>query len=111
MISVRVVGLAWASPTKPSAGHEHATQPKSSRLVAWLVDKAAMRGIGLPELTNRHAGPGWVDDAGWRIDLVCTTEGIARRAVSGVVERPASYQERWSDHAPLTVTFDWPESG
>ncbi|MBM7812831.1 hypothetical protein JOE68_003696 [Saccharothrix algeriensis] len=25
-----------------------------------------------------------------------------------MVERAATYAERWSDHAPVTVGFDWP---
>ncbi len=57
-----------------------------------------------------YRGKAFDSDSGWRIDLVCTTEGIARTATTAVVERAATYQERWSDHAPVTVTFDWPKA-
>ena len=52
-----------------------------------------------------YRGRAFDNDAGWRIDAVYTTQGIASRAVSATVERAATYAERWSDHAPVTVTF------
>ena len=66
-----------------------------------------------------HAGPGpytwWSwrgkafdNDAGWRIDYQIATPSLAAKAVSCQVERPDSYDARWSDHAPLTVQFDLP---
>lgn len=45
-------------------------------------------------------------DTGWRIDYVFATPGIAEKATSAVVERAATHAERWSDHAPVTVTFE-----
>jgi exodeoxyribonuclease-3 len=42
----------------------------------------------------------------WRIDLQCTTPGIAAKAVEAYVERAATHAERWSDHAPVTVVYD-----
>lgn len=45
-------------------------------------------------------------DSGWRIDYMAVTKGLAERAESAVVERAATYAERWSDHAPVTVAFD-----
>jgi exodeoxyribonuclease-3 len=53
-----------------------------------------------------YRGRAFDNNAGWRIDLVVTTEGIAQKATSARVERVATYAERWSDHAPVTVTFD-----
>ncbi|MFG2223981.1 exodeoxyribonuclease III [Streptomyces sp. NPDC048644] len=53
-----------------------------------------------------YRGRAFDNDAGWRIDLVCTTPGIAERAVKAYVEKAASHEERWSDHAPVTVVFD-----
>jgi exodeoxyribonuclease-3 len=52
-----------------------------------------------------YRGRAFDNDAGWRIDLAVATPGLAARAVKAVVERAASHQERWSDHAPVTVTF------
>ncbi|MGV9704453.1 exodeoxyribonuclease III [Streptomyces sp. NPDC003483] len=53
-----------------------------------------------------YRGRAFDNDSGWRIDLVVSTPGLARRAVKGFVERAASHGERWSDHAPVTVVFE-----
>jgi exodeoxyribonuclease III len=55
-----------------------------------------------------YRGKAFDNDSGWRIDLVVATQGIAERAVSARVERADTYDARWSDHAPVTVTFDYP---
>lgn len=52
-----------------------------------------------------YRGRAFDNDAGWRIDLAVATPGLAARAVKGLVERAASHEERWSDHAPVTVVF------
>ena len=44
-------------------------------------------------------------DGGWRIDYALASRDLANRCTSAVVGKAASYDERWSDHAPLTVTF------
>nr|WP_300340538.1 exodeoxyribonuclease III [Actinomyces sp.] len=51
-------------------------------------------------------GKAFDNDTGWRIDYQVVTPGLAPRAVSAVVDRAASYAERWSDHAPLVVEYD-----
>ncbi|MEY9964017.1 exodeoxyribonuclease-3 [Streptacidiphilus sp. MAP12-16] len=53
-----------------------------------------------------YRGGAFDNDSGWRIDYVFATEGIARSAISARVERAATHAERWSDHAPVTVTFE-----
>lgn len=53
-----------------------------------------------------YRGRAFEADSGWRIDLAVATPGLARKAVKAFVERAASYDERWSDHAPVTVVFD-----
>ncbi|MFE4551956.1 exodeoxyribonuclease III [Streptomyces sp. NPDC056785] len=53
-----------------------------------------------------YRGRAFDNDSGWRIDLLVSTPGLARRAVKGFVERAASHGERWSDHAPVTVVFE-----
>jgi exodeoxyribonuclease-3 len=45
-------------------------------------------------------------DSGWRIDYLLATDGITARSVKAEVGKAASYAERWSDHAPVTVWFD-----
>ena len=54
-----------------------------------------------------YRGRAFDNDTGWRIDYQVATPGLAARAVEARVERAASHAERWSDHAPVTATFDW----
>ncbi|WP_147135469.1 exodeoxyribonuclease III [Stackebrandtia albiflava] len=53
-----------------------------------------------------YRGRAFDNDAGWRIDYQVATPGLAHRARTAVVERALSHDLRWSDHAPVTVTFD-----
>lgn len=53
-----------------------------------------------------YRGRAFDNDAGWRIDLHVASPGLAERARKAVVERAPSHAERWSDHAPVTVTYD-----
>ena len=50
-------------------------------------------------------GRGFDTDGGWRIDYQIATPDLASRARESVVGKAPTYAERWSDHAPLTVTF------
>ena len=43
-------------------------------------------------------GKAFDNDAGWRLDYQVATPRLAARALSAVVDRAASYDERWSDH-------------
>lgn len=52
-----------------------------------------------------YRGKAFDNDAGWRIDYHVATAGLAEAARNGVVERAPSYDTRWSDHAPVTVTY------
>ncbi|MER5268453.1 exodeoxyribonuclease III [Actinosynnema sp. NPDC002837] len=58
-----------------------------------------------------YRGKAFDNDSGWRIDLHVATAALAATARTAVVERAATYAERWSDHAPVTVSFDWPKAG
>ncbi len=63
-----------------------------------------------PDVTGPYSwwsyrGKAFDNDSGWRIDYQVATDGLAGRAVSAVVERAATYAERWSDHAPVTVVY------
>ena len=53
-----------------------------------------------------YRGRAFDNDAGWRIDYHLGTPGLAASAVKAEVERAPSHPERWSDHAPVTVTYD-----
>lgn len=50
-------------------------------------------------------GRAFDNDAGWRIDYHMATAELAETAVSAAVDRADSYDTRWSDHAPLCVTY------
>ena len=76
-------------------------------------------GLGWVDLGRRFGGEGpgpytwWSNrgqafdnDSGWRLDYQLATPGLAERAVRVEVDRAASYDTRWSDHAPLVVTYD-----
>ncbi|TWF92909.1 exodeoxyribonuclease III [Saccharopolyspora dendranthemae] len=54
-----------------------------------------------------YRGKAFDNDSGWRIDYQVATPGLAGRATEAVVERAPSYDQRWSDHAPVTVTYDF----
>lgn len=51
-------------------------------------------------------GKAFDNDAGWRIDYHVATTDLAQRAVADYVDRAAAYDERWSDHAPVVVTYE-----
>jgi len=45
-------------------------------------------------------------DTGWRIDYQLASPALAATAVKAEIDRAPSYAERWSDHAPVVVSFD-----
>jgi exodeoxyribonuclease-3 len=51
-------------------------------------------------------GKAFDNDAGWRIDHHWASKGLAAQAVTGGVDRAASYAQRISDHAPVVVDYD-----
>lgn len=71
------------------------------------VVRALHPGLAGPYTWWSYRGRAFDNDAGWRIDYHAATPGLAQTAVSASVERAPSYDRRWSDHAPVTVTFDY----
>lgn len=53
-----------------------------------------------------YRGKAFDNDSGWRIDYHAATPGLARRATEAVVEKAPSYDQRWSDHAPVTIQYE-----
>lgn len=53
-----------------------------------------------------YRGQAFDNDAGWRIDYLVATPALAALAKDVEVHRAATYAERWSDHAPISATFD-----
>lgn len=50
-------------------------------------------------------GKAFDNDAGWRIDYHFATPGLAPTATAFTIGRAPSYDSRFSDHAPVTVTY------
>ena len=50
-----------------------------------------------------NRGQAWANNVGWRIDYHVATPGIAGTAKSASVYK----EDRFSDHAPLTISYDW----
>jgi exodeoxyribonuclease-3 len=51
-------------------------------------------------------GQAFDNDAGWRLDYQLVTPELGAAAVSVEVDRAPAWDQRWSDHAPLVVTYD-----
>jgi exodeoxyribonuclease-3 len=50
-----------------------------------------------------NRGQAWAKNVGWRIDYQIATPGVAKTA-----KRESIYlRKRFSDHAPLTIDYDW----
>ncbi|GMA32182.1 exodeoxyribonuclease III [Litorihabitans aurantiacus] len=76
-------------------------------------------GLGLVDVARRVEGdvPGpytwWSwrgkafdNDSGWRIDVQAVTPALAASVVEQAVDRAATYDARFSDHAPYVVRYD-----
>ena len=50
-----------------------------------------------------NRGQAWAKNVGWRIDYQIATPGIAAKAQAAFVYK----DQRFSDHAPLIVDYDW----
>ncbi len=53
-----------------------------------------------------YRGQAFDTDAGWRIDYQAVTEPMLQRAVSAHVDKPAAYDLRWTDHAPVIARYE-----
>ena len=50
-----------------------------------------------------NRGQSWAKNVGWRIDYQVVTQGVGSK-----VQRERIYKtKRFSDHAPLTIDYDW----
>ncbi|MCU1413690.1 MAG: exodeoxyribonuclease [Microbacteriaceae bacterium] len=82
------------------------------------VDGKTRRGMGWVDVGRQWAGEvegpytwwsargqAFANDTGWRLDYHVATPGLAALAQSYTVDRAATYDERWSDHAPVVVDY------
>ena len=51
-------------------------------------------------------GRAFDNNVGWRIDYQFATPELAQTARGFVIDKAPSYDARWSDHAPLTITYE-----
>ncbi|WP_405784202.1 exodeoxyribonuclease III [Streptomyces sp. NBC_00859] len=70
------------------------------------VVRALHPGVEGPYSWWSYRGRAFDNDSGWRIDYQVATPGLAAKAVKAWVERAATHDERWSDHAPVTAVYD-----
>jgi len=86
---------------------------EQAHLDAWVDE------CGFVDVTRALHGPGpgpytwWSwrgkafdNDSGWRIDYQFASRSLAERAVRAEIGRAPAYDQRWSDHAPVSVTYD-----
>jgi len=52
-----------------------------------------------------NRGQSFANDTGWRIDYQVATPDLAATVVDYTVDRAVSYEERFSDHAPVVVDY------
>jgi exodeoxyribonuclease-3 len=97
----------WRGNVKNSGFLPHERAWMAELFASGWVDvvRALHPGVDGPYSWWSYRGRAFDNDAGWRIDLHVATPGLAARAASAVVERAAAHVERWSDHAPVTVTY------
>lgn len=82
------------------------------------VDGSVGTGLGWVDVGRRAAGEvdgpytwwsmmgrAFDNDTGWRIDYHLATPPLAERASGYRVDRAASWDTRWSDHAPVIVDY------
>jgi exodeoxyribonuclease-3 len=82
------------------------------------VDGTTGPGLGWVDVGRRWAGEvdgpytwwsqrgqAFDNDTGWRIDYHVATPALAEKVVDYRIDRAASYDTRWSDHAPVVVDY------
>lgn len=82
------------------------------------VDGKTRRGLGWVDVGRQWAGEvdgpytwwsargqSFVNDVGWRLDYHVATPELAATVQNYTIDRAASYDERWSDHAPVVVDY------
>ncbi len=73
----------------------------------WVDMTRALHGPGPgPYSWWSWRGKAFDNDTGWRIDYQWASPALAGRAVAGGIGRAAAYDQRWSDHAAVTVDYD-----
>lgn len=53
-----------------------------------------------------HRGRAFDNNTGWRLDYQFATPELAQTARGFTIDKAPTYDARWSDHAPLSITYD-----
>lgn len=82
------------------------------------VDGSVAKGLGWVDVGRQWAGEvegpyswwsnrgqAFANDTGWRIDYQVATPALAATVANYTIDRAASYEERFSDHAPVVVDY------
>lgn len=77
--------------------------------LGWVDVHRALAGPGAqgPYTWWSWRGQAFPNDAGWRIDYHAATPALGASARDARVDKAPTYDERFSDHAPVVVTYDW----
>ena len=88
---------------------------RGTRLRGQMAGGVGIRGCDafpVPE-TSKDRTPGGASEGrafdnnvGWRIDYQFATPELAETARGFVIDKAPTYDLRWSDHAPLSITYD-----
>ena len=54
-----------------------------------------------------NRGRAWDNNVGWRLDYQAVTSGLKDKVTKSAIYR----EERFSDHAPITMDYDWKHQG
>ncbi|MFM6974412.1 MAG: exodeoxyribonuclease III [Agromyces sp.] len=74
--------------------------------LGWIdVGRKAAGEIAGPYTWWSQRGKAFDTDTGWRIDYHLATSALAAAAENYTVDRAASWDTRWSDHAPVVVDY------
>jgi exodeoxyribonuclease-3 len=97
----------WRGNVKNSGFLPHERAWVAELLASGWVDvvRALHPGVDGPYSWWSYRGRAFDNNTGWRIDHHIATPALAAGARSADVERAATHGDRWSDHAPVTVTY------
>lgn len=80
---------------------------KRGRGHGWVdVGRVAHPDVDGPYTWWSQRGKAFDNDTGWRIDYQMASPALAARASGYRVDKAATWDTRWSDHAPVIVDYD-----
>jgi exodeoxyribonuclease-3 len=75
--------------------------------LGWVdVGRTWAGGVDGPYTWWSQRGQAFDTDTGWRIDYQLASPALAATVTGYVVDRAASYDQRWSDHSPVVVDYE-----